>query len=183
MFAPELRIVVSRRAIRHLNSTKAFGLKNWGNERAENYQRRIMSVFETLQRNPMIGFTRDELGRGIRTFPVATHVIVYRASHTTLTIVAVLHSHSDLHRYSRKPIDYPGLLPSDSGSPQRLPLLKILTCGHAGVVNLPIQRSVREDGAEFGEFRLRVVHDDVRNEQFVDAFGADRIQPFADLTG
>lgn len=59
---------------------------------AERTLRRIDAVIQKLAERPELGRARPELGSGMRSFPMESYVIFYRATETTLHIARLLHS-------------------------------------------------------------------------------------------
>ena len=57
---------------------------------------RIGSVFEMLVQNPLAGRQRAELGRGLRSFAVANHIIFYNAQPDGIEVVRVMNSRQDI---------------------------------------------------------------------------------------
>jgi toxin ParE1/3/4 len=57
---------------------------------------RIGSIFEMLVQNPLAGRERAELGRELRSFVVATHVIFYIAQSDGVEIVRVMNGRQDI---------------------------------------------------------------------------------------
>lgn len=57
---------------------------------------RFSEIFEMLGDNPKIGRERPELDYGLRSFPVGSYVVFYRAWSSEVLIVRVLHAARDL---------------------------------------------------------------------------------------
>ena len=56
------------------------------------------ATFDLLAATPAAGRRRDELGQGVRSFPVGTYVVFYRVVGGTVEILRVLHGRRDLGR-------------------------------------------------------------------------------------
>jgi toxin ParE1/3/4 len=64
--------------------------------RADAFLEAIDKKFATLADNPNIGRARDELKKGVRSFPVGKYVIFYRLAPGGIEIVRVLHAARDV---------------------------------------------------------------------------------------
>jgi toxin ParE1/3/4 len=56
----------------------------------------ITKHFSLLGKNPYIGRTRDDLRRGLRSFPVGSYVILYRIEGNDVLILHVYHGRRDI---------------------------------------------------------------------------------------
>ncbi|MGH9395665.1 MAG: type II toxin-antitoxin system RelE/ParE family toxin [Terriglobia bacterium] len=56
----------------------------------------IESVCKMLARLPLLGHSRDELARGIRSFPVGNYLIFYRPTNAGIVIARVLSGYRNL---------------------------------------------------------------------------------------
>jgi plasmid stabilization system protein ParE len=77
-------------------SIKAWGTRNWGTEQAESYQLRLFEIFELVRSHPEIGALHEEYGSGIRTFPVAHHIVVYEIDEPFVTVLAIVPPHANV---------------------------------------------------------------------------------------
>ena len=93
-----MEIIWSTRAFLTLADIYRFGRLNWSDDTAEKYQQRIRAVVQVISENPDIGFRRDSIVYGMRSFPVEAHTIYYRVDQAAVVIMAVLHSGADAHR-------------------------------------------------------------------------------------
>lgn len=57
---------------------------------------RFIHFFETLAANPRAGRERDELGEGLRCFPVGSYLVFYRFWAGEIAITRVVHAARDL---------------------------------------------------------------------------------------
>ena len=62
---------------------------------ADNYLERIQHVCELITDNPAMGIERDELKIGVRSFPVESHVIFYKAKDKGIVVLRVWPSAQD----------------------------------------------------------------------------------------
>ena len=58
--------------------------------------REIYATFTLLADTPQAGRVRPDLGEGLRSFPVAGYLILYRQTMSTLSIVRILHAARDI---------------------------------------------------------------------------------------
>jgi toxin ParE1/3/4 len=70
-------------------------------EVAERVIESLTDSFVMLGRNPRLGRIRDDLGRGLRSFPVSNYVIVYCIEDEHALILFVLHSSRDIEALFR----------------------------------------------------------------------------------
>src|SRR4051794_24444768 len=63
---------------------------------ANTYIHQIERALETLAEQPGIGRSRDDLGEGLYSLPVASHVIFYRLMKGGIEVVRVLHGKRDI---------------------------------------------------------------------------------------
>jgi toxin ParE1/3/4 len=61
----------------------------------------ITAAFPLLARNPEAGRKRDEIGQGIRCFPVGKYIIYYRGVASCILIARILHGMRDQWRAYR----------------------------------------------------------------------------------
>lgn len=94
---------VSKRAERDLKTIAYYIATESGSvDIADRQVDAIAERFELLADHPEIGRARDDLGRGRRTFPVDTYVILYRVRGEDVLILRVAHSKRDLDTLFRK---------------------------------------------------------------------------------
>jgi len=65
-------------------------------ERADSFIDLLDGKFQTLAQNPKLGRTREELAKGLRSFPVGHYIIFYLPLADGIEIVRVLHGARDL---------------------------------------------------------------------------------------
>ncbi len=63
---------------------------------ADDMASKFDAAFFHLSHNPRFGRLRDEIGEGIRTFPVGKYIIMYRPIHGGIDIVRVIHGARDI---------------------------------------------------------------------------------------
>jgi len=89
------RLVLSRAARSDLLNIWEF-LSYLSQKKAERTMRGIYERFETLLEFPEAGRRRDELRKGLRSFPVGKHLVFYFIIDDGIRIVRVLHSAQDI---------------------------------------------------------------------------------------
>lgn len=65
-------------------------------EAAITVEERLTHTFEMLGNNPKIGRERPDLDYGLRSFPVDSYIVFYRAWSSEVLIVRVLHAARDI---------------------------------------------------------------------------------------
>ena len=89
------RCIVSNRARRDLNGIlNCIGKDD--PESAVAFVDRLESTFKRLIRFPHLGRVREELGPGIRGYPIERYVVLYRTTDAGVEIVHVLHGARDI---------------------------------------------------------------------------------------
>ncbi|WP_281990561.1 type II toxin-antitoxin system RelE/ParE family toxin [Aquimarina aggregata] len=76
-----------------------YGLLQFGYSQAVNYVEGFEEFFNMLANNPTIGKNRDEIKKGLVSFPYGSHIIFYRAFDTHIRIVRVLYGGRDLLKF------------------------------------------------------------------------------------
>ena len=66
-------------------------------DRADAFIDVIDKKLSTLAENPGIGKARNELGEGVRSFPVGRYILFYRAIPEGIDVIRVLHGARDLN--------------------------------------------------------------------------------------
>ncbi len=90
---------LSEEAQNDLKEISRYTRENWGNKQAKYYLVELAAGFENLARSPKLGKARDEIEKGIRSFPVARHIIFYRTGTECIEIARVLHAGMDIKRH------------------------------------------------------------------------------------
>ena len=90
---------LSEEAQNDLKEISRYTRENWGNKQAKYYLVELAAGFENLARSPKLGKARDEIEKGIRSFPVARHIIFYRTGTECIEIARVLHASMDIKRH------------------------------------------------------------------------------------
>ena len=90
---------LSEEAQNDLKEISRYTRENWGNKQAKYYLVELAAGFENLARSPKLVKARDEIEKGIRSFPVARHIIFYRTGTECIEIARVLHAGMDIKRH------------------------------------------------------------------------------------
>lgn len=98
---PSCRLVIAPAAINDLRNIYRYGLRQWGKLRSEGYLAAIKSHFQLLTQQPFMGAERPELLPGIRSLPIESHTLFYRATANQVEIIRILHGRQDPHRHLR----------------------------------------------------------------------------------
>jgi toxin ParE1/3/4 len=93
------RYRLSEEAQNDLRVITRYTKENWGNKQAKRYLVELAAGCENIARSPKLGKARDEIEKGIRSFPVARHIIFYRVVTECIEIARVLHASMDIKRH------------------------------------------------------------------------------------
>ena len=88
-------------ARRDLRSILRYTLNTWAERRRDVYAERLTAALDELTRFPDLGRSRDEIGTGLRSFPIGEHVAYYRSDAEFVTIIRLLHRKMDAARHLR----------------------------------------------------------------------------------
>lgn len=81
-----------------LREIQAHTKSTWSENQARKYLAELRSGIEKLAGTPSMGKVREDLTKGLRSFPIARHVIFYRECSTGIEIVRVLHASMDIEK-------------------------------------------------------------------------------------
>lgn len=95
MSARRAALVLNPVAQRDVRSILLYTRKQWGQSARDAYEEALNQALLTLSENPLIGRRRDAVPGDLRTFRVRQHMIYYRYSDDTLTVLRVLHGKMD----------------------------------------------------------------------------------------
>jgi len=73
--------------------------EEYGLNQAIKYLTELEDVFEQLVENPELGRERNEIKKGLRSFPKGSHVVFYRILVKHIRIVRILHGSRDLPKH------------------------------------------------------------------------------------
>lgn len=99
MSSPELRLKLSPRARRDFAGILRYTGETWGKAQMLVYRDLVDKALETIRLNPDIGHEHEDLPQTHRIYPVGSHVIVYRAAKSIVSVVRILHQRMSLSRH------------------------------------------------------------------------------------
>ncbi len=89
------RILLSGLATADLRSIVVYTRERWGDRQARRYAKALGEALRQLRDRPGLGRVRDELHAGMRSFPVASHIVFYREIDAGIAVVRILHGSMD----------------------------------------------------------------------------------------
>ena len=78
-----------------LRGISAYTKKTWGNEQEKEYREILRTTLKALAKNPKIGQTRNELAKGLLSFPMGRHIAYYVETKNGIEVARILHSAMD----------------------------------------------------------------------------------------
>lgn len=91
--------ILSKIADQDLEAIFDYTMEEFGFDQAEKYLLEIEGIFQNLILNPNSGKTRNEIKKGLYSFPKDNHIIFYRILGNHIRIVRVLHGSRDIPNY------------------------------------------------------------------------------------
>jgi len=91
--------ILSEIADKDLEDIFDYTLDEFGFNQAERYLLELEKCFQNLLLNPQSGKKRDEIKKGLYSFPNGNHIIFYRILDHQIKIVRVLHGSRDIPKY------------------------------------------------------------------------------------
>jgi len=91
--------ILSEIADEDLEDVFDYTLNEFGFEQPEKCLLEIEDIFQNLILNPHSGKTRNEIKKGLYSFPKDNHIIFYRILDNHIRIVPVLHGSRDIPKY------------------------------------------------------------------------------------
>src|SRR5215216_7858095 len=95
MSARRLRLVLAPDAKADLAEILLYTQQRWGKQQRAAYKASIDGALREMAEFPGLGRTRDEISSGLRSFPIGSHVIYYRATDEQLIVARIVHSSRD----------------------------------------------------------------------------------------
>ncbi|WP_373492438.1 type II toxin-antitoxin system RelE/ParE family toxin [Parasphingorhabdus sp.] len=86
---------LGRRAATDLAEIPDYTIAEFGIDQTRLYRDRLHACFHSLQGNPQLGRSAEEIAPGLRRIRQQAHVVFYRAERDALHIVRVLHHNMD----------------------------------------------------------------------------------------
>lgn len=93
------QLVIASAAKIDLKDIYQYGLRQWGQVQSDRYLENIKDQLWSLREQPLIGVDRSELLPDVRSLPIASHTLLYRATTDRLEIIRVLHGRQDPQRH------------------------------------------------------------------------------------
>lgn len=90
---------LSEPAVVDLEDIYDYTVDNFGDEQAADYLTELEVAFDCLSNNPELGRLRNEIRKGLRSIAKGSHTIFYRVLPDAITIIRVLHSSRDIHKF------------------------------------------------------------------------------------
>ncbi len=91
--------ILSEAADKDLEDIFGYTFEDFGFDQAEKYLLEIEEIFQNLILNPHLGKSRNEIKKGLYSFPKDNHIIFYRILDNHIRIVRVLHGSRDVPKY------------------------------------------------------------------------------------
>ncbi len=91
--------ILSEAADKDLEDIFDYTIEHFGFEQAKKYLLEIEKIFNDLYLHPKSGKTRNEIKKGLYSFPKDNHIIFYRISEKHIYVVRVLHGSRDIPNY------------------------------------------------------------------------------------
>jgi toxin ParE1/3/4 len=88
---PDPRLIFSEPALDDLDNLLAWSLETYGEEHFARYWRSTQTSLRQLAETPLMGRLRDEIGPGIRSFPLHPYVVYYRVAEHDVRILRIIH--------------------------------------------------------------------------------------------
>ncbi|SHE23285.1 type II toxin-antitoxin system RelE/ParE family toxin [methanotrophic endosymbiont of Bathymodiolus puteoserpentis (Logatchev)] len=79
-----------------LESIWQYSFTTWGSAQADHYLRALVTRFEWLADNPLLGKPRDDIKSGYRCFPEGQHLVFYKITQQQIDIIGVVHQSQDI---------------------------------------------------------------------------------------
>lgn len=89
-------------AKKDLRGISAYTKKTWGQEQEKVYRKSLRVALRTLAKAPKIGQKRDELAKGLRSFPVGHHIAYYVEKRNGIEVARILHPAMDREKAMKK---------------------------------------------------------------------------------
>lgn len=97
--AATLDLRISQLADSDLVGIAAYTTREYGTAQARAYRDQFGACFASLQHNPYLGRSADDLAPGLRRIRQGAHIIFYRPDDRAILIVRVLHHSMDFERH------------------------------------------------------------------------------------
>ena len=89
-------LLYSPKALQDLDEIWSYSAQMWDEERADLYIRNITSICENVRLHPQMAKRRDDIRKNYRSMFSGSHVIFFKETLNTLTVVRILHQRMDV---------------------------------------------------------------------------------------
>jgi toxin ParE1/3/4 len=93
------RYQITSDAREDLKEIARYTYQTWGRQQANRYLKGMYALFVRLAETPGMGRVREDIRKGLLSFPTKEHIVFYRVHGKKLIIVRVLLASRDLHRF------------------------------------------------------------------------------------
>ena len=93
------RLVIAPAAKTDLKDIYQYGLRQWGKKQSDSYLESLKEHFWMLTEQPLTGVERPDLLPDMRSLPIESHTLFYRATEDAVEIIRVLHGRQDPQRH------------------------------------------------------------------------------------
>jgi toxin ParE1/3/4 len=90
------RCDLTEQAAGDLKDIARYTKREWGTEQARRYREELALSLQKLSISPNIGRARDELGPGVRSFKMGSHIAFYTEQRGHITVLRILHPSRDI---------------------------------------------------------------------------------------
>jgi len=88
--------ILRLRAQNNLESIWRYSFETWGIAQADHYLRALITRFEWIAENPLLGKPRDDIKAGYRCFPEGQHLVFYKITKQEIDIIGIFHQSQDV---------------------------------------------------------------------------------------
>src|SRR5262245_24979980 len=99
------RCELTAQAVEDLREIRRYTRKTWGLPQARHYRDELQLRLTKLSLTPLAGAVRDDVGTGVRSFVVGSHVAYYVARKNGIIVLRLLHPSMDVERAFAKEKD------------------------------------------------------------------------------
>jgi toxin ParE1/3/4 len=85
------RYDLANRAVTDLLEIVRYTKQKWGQEQAQRYREELDLALQQLSLTFDLGRRREEIARGLRSYPVAQHIAFYAPRKSTILVLRILH--------------------------------------------------------------------------------------------
>jgi len=85
------RCEFTAQAVEDLREAGRYTREKWGLAQARRYREELELSVEKLSLTPLMGHSREEIAKNVRSFPVGSHIAYYLPRKGGITILRLLH--------------------------------------------------------------------------------------------